>query len=188
MDYRRNWQPGGTFFFAVVAYHRHRLFADPAAFDLLQTVLHEAKTERPLRMEARVVLPDHLHMMWALPPGDGDFSWRWAKIKSQFTRRWLAAGATEARVTPGQGRKQARGIWQPRFFEHTIRDQDDFVAHVEYIHYNPVKHGYVEYLKDWARSSFRAFVRRGLQPLNWCCGVGKEDSRPRIGLLYDGFE
>jgi putative transposase len=188
VDYRRNLQPGGTFFFTAVAYRRQPLFGEPAAFALLQDVLREVKAQRPFRMEAWVVLPDHLHMMWTLPPGDANFSQRWSKIKGLFTHRWLVAGGREAGVTRGKRRDARRGIWQPKFIEHTIRNEDDWIAHVEYIHYNPVKHGYVAHPKAWFRSSFAEYARRGLYPANWCCGPGADGSGPAASLSYDGLE
>lgn len=169
MDYRRNFQPGGTFFFTVVTYRRQNLFSDPSAIALLQTVVGET-TDRPFTMNAWVILHDHLHMIWTLPKGDADFSHRWARVKSQFTRRWLTTSSNEVPLTPGKKRDGRRGVWQPKFFEHTIRDEDDMIAHIEYIHYNPVKHGYVDCPKDWPHSSFHEFARRDIYPQNWCCG------------------
>jgi len=128
VDYRRNFQPGGTFFFTVVAYQRQPIFKNAQAFELLQTVVDEVKAQWPFTMQAWVVLADYLHMIWTLPPSDSDFSARWSKIKSRFTRRWLARGGYEADVTPGKRRDQRRGVWQPKFFEHTIRDENDMIA------------------------------------------------------------
>jgi len=109
-------------------------------------------------------------MIWTLPKADADYSGRWSKIKSQFTRQWLVMGGTEASPSQGKRRDDRRGVWQPKFIEHTIRDEDDFIHHVEYIHYNPVKHGYVQCPKDWPWSSFRRYVKQGVYPLDWCCG------------------
>ena len=188
MNYRRNFQPGGTFFFTVVTYRRQHLFDDPVAFELLQEVLRAVKAEHPFRMEAWVVLADHLHMIWTLLSGDSDFSGRWSEIKSQFTRRWLACGGREVEVTTAKRHEGRRGIWQPKFIEHTIRNEDDFITHVEYIHYNPVKHGYVACPKDWVRSSFAEYVRRALYPRDWCCRPGAGDIRPSASLTYRGLE
>ncbi len=170
MDYRRNFQPGGTFFFTLVTAGRHGLFEDADALALFRDVLREVKAQRPFRIEAWVVMPDHVHMIWTLPLADSDFSGRWSKIKSQFTRQWLTRGGREMPITAGKSREGRRGVWQPKFIEHTIRDEDDLIAHVEYVHYNPVKHGYVACPKDWPNSSFTEYVRRGFYPLEWCCG------------------
>ena len=171
MEYRRFFQPGGTFFFTVVTYKRLPWFREDRACVLFRSVLAEVKAERSFTVDAAVVLHDHLHMIWTLPTGDADFSGRWSKIKSLFSRRWRRAmGGPEAAFTRGMERDRRRGVWQPRFFEHTIRDEEDYIAHVEYIHYNPVRHGYVCCPKDWPRSSFHRFVRRGAYPVDWCCG------------------
>src|SRR5262249_39941628 len=113
-------------------------------------------------IEAVVVLPDHLHCIWTLPPDDKDYSHRWRLIKSRFSRALSAAGAPV--------RKNARGeynVWQRRFWEHTVRDEQDFNAHVDYIHYNPVKHGLVTRVADWPHSSFHRFVRVGWLDADW---------------------
>ena len=188
MNYRRNFKPGGTFYFTLVTLHRHPLFKDPAAFELLQQVVREVKADRPFDMLAWVVLHDHLHMMWTLPPGDADFSGRWSKIKSQFTRRWLNAGGREQWVSPGKQRDDRRGIWQPKFYEHTIRDEDDYTTHLHYTHYNPVKHGYVTRPQDWPQSSFHEYLRRGVYPADWCCTPKSTPPRPPDELPHDPFD
>ncbi len=188
MDYRRNFQPGGTFFFTLVTAQRHRLFDDGAAVNLLQQVVREVKAESPFTIDAWVILPDHLHMIWTLPSADADFSPRWSKIKSQFTRRWLASGGREEPVSVGKRRDDRRGVWQPKFIEHTIRDEDDFIAHVEYTHYNPVKHGHASYPKDWALSSFHEYVKRGIYSMDWCCSTTQNDAARATGLSYKGLD
>jgi len=187
VQYRRNFQPGGTYFFTLVTADRHHLFANPDAIALLQTVVREVKTERPFRSEAWVILPDHLHMIWTLPPRDADYSGRWSKIKSQFTRRWLASGGAEREVSIGKQRDRRRGVWQPKFYEHTIDSDDEFIEHVEYVHYNPIKHGYVTRPIDWLHSSFHAYVKRGVYPPTWACGPG-DASRHLQDLPYNGGE
>ena len=113
-----------------------------------------------------VVLPDHLHALWTLPPGDSDFSTRWMLVKSAFSRRYTQT--TELRAPgPSRVRRREQAIWQRRFWEHQIRDERDLASHVDYIHYNPVKHGYVSAAKDWPYSSFHRYVRLGLCPLDW---------------------
>ena len=119
---------------------------------------------------AFVLLPDHLHTIWSLPPDDADYSIRWKHIKGSFTHAWLAEGNIDGPVRPGQACEGRRGVWQPRFMEHTIRDEDDFIAHVEYVHYNPVHHGLVAYPHQWPWSTFHRYVRQGVYQQNWCCG------------------
>jgi putative transposase len=116
---------------------------------------------------AIVLLPDHLHAIWSLPTGESNFSSRWKNIKGEFTERWLAAGGREMPVTPAQLRRGNRGIWQRRFIEHLIRDENDLERHCDYIHYNPVKHGYVDRPWDWHFSSFRRFVYLGHYEQDW---------------------
>ena len=134
-DYRRNFLAGGTFFFTVNLAQRHlRLLTDHV--DELRTAFRETRRHHPFTIDAMVVLSDHLHVVWTMPEGDADFATRWRLIKSRFSRR-LATGerVSESRVSKGE-----RGIWQRRYWEHTIRDDDDFARHVDYIHINPVKH------------------------------------------------
>jgi putative transposase len=114
-----------------------------------------------------VILPDHLHTIWTLPDGDHDFSQRWRQIKSAFSREI----AKEERISQSRLRKQERGIWQRRFWEHVIRDEEDFNRHVDYIHINPVKHGYIQKVADWPYSSFHQYVRLGILPVDWA-GIG----------------
>lgn len=126
-NYVRAHIPGGSFFFTVALLERHRtLLTDHV--DLLREAFRSVKALRHFTMEAIVILPDHLHCIWTLPDGDADFSTRWRLIKARFARG----------IPSGE-----RGIWQRRFWEHALRDQQDFNAHVDYIHFNPVKHGYV---------------------------------------------
>lgn len=188
VNYRRNFQPGGTYFFTLVTLNRHPLFNDDAAYRLFRQVVREIKDERPFQIAAWVVLHDHMHMIWVLPHGDADYSGRWSKIKSQFTRRWLERGGHEQPISAGKRRDDRRGIWQPKFYEHTVRDEDDYIDHIEYVHYNPVKHGYVKHPIDWHCSSFHEYVRRGWYPRDWCSGSDTVLSRQPDVLPYDPYD
>lgn len=168
-NYRRARIPGGTFFFTVVTDRRRRVFADPAARALLGSVFRRCVLRWPFVMPAIVLLPDHLHAIWSLPPGDADFSKRWGWIKKTFTSAWLGMGHTETRTTDGRRRERRRGVWQPRFWEHAIETDEDFDRHFDYTHYNPAKHGYVTCPADWPASSFHRWVRDGLYPADWAC-------------------
>ena len=168
-NFRRNWVPGGTFFFTVVTAGRAPLFHDESARNLLGNCFREERATRPFSVDAIVLLPDHLHALWTLPPGNFDFSTRWSSLKARFTREWLASGGAEQDLLPGQHREERRGVWQPRSLEHTIRDEDDLIRHTDYIHFNPVKHGLVACPRDWPWSSFRRYVRLGDYPLDWAC-------------------
>ena len=166
-DYRRWYVPGGTYFFTLVTYRRHRLFQNAAARELLGKVLREIQAELPFEIVAIVLLWDHLHTIWTLPPGDSDYSTRWKKLKGTFTHRWLKAGGYELPISASRKARGERGIWQRRFWEHTQLEADDLEAHVDYIHYNPVKHNYVLKPADWPFSSFRRYVDLGQYEENW---------------------
>ena len=136
-SYRRNFVQGGSFFFTVnLADRRQRLLVDHV--DLLRRAFFETRRQHQFVIEAIVVLPDHLHAIWTLPVGDGDFALRWRLIKAAFSRR---LPATEA-VSASRLEKGERGIWQRRYWEHTLRDENDYSRHIDYIHFNPVKHGW----------------------------------------------
>ena len=152
-NFRRNFVKGGTFFFTVVTYRRHPVFADPHAVELLRQSVRETRHHLPFDIVASVVLPDHLHMIWALPAGDCRFDHRWSSIKQNFTRRWITQGHKDQAVTSAESSESRRGVWQPRFIEHTTRDEFDLRHHVDYIHFNPVKHGYADRPSDWPYSS-----------------------------------
>ncbi|MCW5698541.1 MAG: transposase [Rhodospirillales bacterium] len=165
-DYRRYRVPGGCYFFTVVLLRRcgNRLLTE--RIDLLRHAVRHVRAARPFTIDAWVVLPDHLHAIWTLPEGDDDFPTRWRLIKTLFVR---GLPPTE-KLTPVRKRKGERGIWQRRFWEHVIRDDADFAAHMDYVHFNPVKHGLVATPAEWPHSTFRACVERGLYPLSWIGG------------------
>lgn len=150
-DYRRVIIPGGVFFFTVVTHERAPLFSSDERVELLRAAFRKVKAARPFHIDAMVVLPDHLHCIWRLPEGDGDYSGRWREIKKAASRE------IDARIN-GRGE---RPVWQRRFWEHAIRDEADWRRHVDYIHYNPVKHGLVARPGDWPRSSFGRAVACG---------------------------
>jgi putative transposase len=162
-EYRRAWVPGGTWFFTVNLAERHgnRLLVE--RIDLLRAAFRTVRVRRPLRLDAVVILPDHLHCIWTLPPGDSDFAVRWALIKGRFSR---GIAKTE-RISQSRFNKGERGIWQRRFWEHLIRDDRDLERHVDYIHWNPVKHGYVRSPAHWPYSSFHDYLRRRLYQDGW---------------------
>jgi putative transposase len=175
--YRRNFIPGGTYFFTVTLADR----TSSALVDnvtALRMAFRIARQERPFTIDAIVILPDHLHTIWTLPSGDSDFSGRWRRIKAYFTHRLVAAGVPVKRHRNGEC-----GLWQRRFWEHTIRNEIDFEQHVDYVHFNPVKHKLVSRALDWPYSSFHAYVRRGLLPADWAGDVdeGRMDFGERRG-------
>jgi putative transposase len=161
-DYRRNRVPGGTFFFTVnLLDRRSNLLV--ARIDALRDAVRQVRARAPFHIDAWVVLPDHMHCLWALPQGDADFPGRWRAIKTAFAKS-LPIGEPRSPVMTSRGE---RGIWQRRYWEHTIRDDRDFAAHMDYTHFNPVKHGLVAHPGDWPHSSFQQCVVGGLYPAGW---------------------
>ena len=166
-NYRRVWVPGGTYFFTVnLLERRRRLLVE--RIDDLRVAFRATHAARPFKMLAIVVLPDHLHCLWRLPPGDDDNATRWAQINGGFSRRL----PLDERRSPKRVARRERGIWQRRYWEHLIRDDDDFRRHVEYIHFNPVKHGHSSRPVDWPYSSFGRWVARGEYPPDWAGPIG----------------
>ena len=163
----RSEKPGGTFFFTVVTYRRRQILTKPDSRLILREVISEVRQEHPFIVVAWVLLPDHLHCIWTLPEGDGDFSKRWGLIKAGFSRKVKPLLHRTAWMTDSKERHRENTIWQRRFWEHQIRNEDDLDTHLNYIHYNPVKHGSVENVADWPYSTFHRYVRQGLYPVNW---------------------
>jgi putative transposase len=165
--YRRNYVPGGTYFFTLVTQDRQPILTSERARQCLRSAIRDVRQKRPFILFAIVVLPDHLHTVWTLPAGDSDYSLRWAQIKEGFTRGFLKSGGAEATRSASREAHRERGVWQRRFWEHTCRDEDDLKRCVDYLHWNPVKHGFVSRVEDYAWSSFRRFVRLGEYDLDW---------------------
>ena len=166
-DYRRAWYPGGTYFFTVNLLRRQDNNLLTQQIELLRAVVKSVKVRHPFVIHGWVVLPDHLHCVIELPPGDSDFATRWRLIKMNFSK---GLPVTERRSSVRQQRGE-RGIWQRRFWEHLIRDEKDFAAHMNYVHINPVKHGLVQSVRDWPYSTFHRLVEQGVYPLDWAGDV-----------------
>jgi putative transposase len=173
MRYRRLTVPGATYFFTVVTYQRKPLFANTRAVAMLEDSIARVLEKRPFIIEAQVVLPDHLHSLWTLPDDDCDYSTRWRLIKEDFTRQFVARFGAGPR-DDGRRIRGERTIWQRRYWEHLIRNDRDFAAHVEYIHINPVRHALVSAPKDWPHSTFKSWVSKGLYDMTW----GSDDMPP----------
>ncbi len=178
MIYRRTKIKGGTYFFTVVTYNRRPFLCDLDNVALLRQAFQYTTQRHPMKIDAFVLLPDHLHSIWTLPENDHNFSMRWRLIKSHFSRH--CQDKYNGIASKSRRSKQERAFWQRRFREHTIRDDQDFAKHVEYIHYNPVKHGLVTAPKDWEYSSFHRYVRAGLYDEFWGSD-GEIPFDPRIG-------
>jgi putative transposase len=173
-SYRRNLVVGGSYFFTVnLAERRRRLLTQH--IEALRAAFRYARHRHPFTIDAIVVLPDYLHAIWTLPEGEADFAVRWQLIKAGFSRG-LPQGEE---VSPSRSRKGERGIWQRRYWEHTLRDEKDFTRHTDYIHFNPVKHGHVGRARDWPYSSFHRLARLGVYPADW---AGELDERREGGF------
>jgi putative transposase len=180
-NYRRAFIPGGTWFFTVnllQRYHNDLLIRE---IDLLRETVRRVREHHPFQIDAWVVLPEHMHSVWTLPPGDADFSLRWRLIKSGFSRALpKTERRSEVRIAAGE-----RGIWQRHYWEHFIRDDTDYQRHIDYVHVNPLKHGRVKRVADWPYSSFHRYVANGIYPLDWCGDVDflmGDDAFPPITL------
>ena len=169
-DYRRAYQRGGCYFFTVVTYDRRPWLTRPEIYDRLRDAFRHVAAARPFRIEAIVVLPDHLHCIWQLPETDNDFSTRWRLIK-----HFISRGANTALSD-----RNEKFLWQRRFWEHQIRDEHDWRRHMDYLFFNPVKHGYVARVRDWKFSSFENAVGKGWYDLAW--GSSAPDSIREMDL------
>lgn len=175
-DYRRANDKGATYFFTVVAFRRRKILCNESVRNALRDGIRNAQITRPFDIDAWALLPDHLHCIWTLPPDDEDFGVRWAMIKRFVTKRCAAYLHEENLMTPSKHRRKESTLWQRRFWEHQIRNEQDFAAHVDYIHYNPVKHGYVGKVADWSYSTFHRYVREGIYPADWGSGFIEKPS------------
>lgn len=170
-EYRRAYRPGGTFFLTLVTHGRAPLFMDARARRCMREAISLARADHPCTVVALVLLPEHLHLLLTLPDGDADFSIRVGAMKARFTRSWLAErDGAERRQSNSRRRQGYRGVWQKRFWEHTVGDEDELLGCCDYMHYNAVKHGHVGCPHAWPWSTFHRFVREGKYERDWCCG------------------
>ena len=165
--YRRAYQSGGCYFFTVVTHERRQILTQSDVIERLREAFRHVRSTRPFTIDATVVLPDHLHCLWRLPEGDVDFSTRWRLIK-----HYVSSG-----IDVPLNKRNEKLVWQRRFWEHLIRDEEDWRRHMDYIHYNPVKHGYVQRPGDWPHGSYQRAVDEGLYSLDWGTYEPEEVSR-----------
>lgn len=163
MQYRRNYVAGGTYFFTVNLLDRNKTLLVDLITELREAV-HFVKQRRPFHIDAWVVLPDHMHAVWTLPQGDSDYSSRWRDIKKRFSKSL----PFNEELSLVRKKNSERGIWQRRFWEHTIKDERDYRHHIDYVHVNPFKHGLVDRVVDWPYSSFHRAVKQGIYDPSWC--------------------
>jgi putative transposase len=176
-NYRRNRIPGGTYFFTVNLLERKSALLVKHIGELREAV-RVVREKEPFHVDAWVVLPDHMHAIWTLPSGDDRYSDRWRAIKKAFSK---AIPKTEY-ISLTRANRHERGIWQRRFWEHTICDDKDYAAHMNYVHYNPVKHGWAGSVREWPFSSFHRLVKIGVYPLDW---AGSDSDSINVGEMPD---
>jgi len=168
-EYRRTRAKGATYFFTVVTYWRQPVLCLPESLDAMKDVMRNVAERYPFQTDAWVVLPDHLHFVWTLPEGDSNYSMRWAVVKKELTKRLSSSIRADGAPSRSRQRRREGMLWQRRFWEHRIRDEQDYRTHMDYIHFNPVKHGLAASPKDWRCSSFRRWVARGAYEEDWGC-------------------
>ena len=169
-NYRRAYQSGACYFFTVVTNKRQAILTDSNVLQRLSAAFLHVQKTRPFIIEAIVILPDHIHSLWHLPEDNNDFSICWRMIK-----HYVSIGVD----APINDRKE-KLFWQRRFWEHLIRDEDDWRRHMDYIHYNPVKHGYVTKVSEWPHSSFHQAVKEKLYPPDW--GIFEPDNIRKMDI------
>jgi putative transposase len=173
VNYRRSRVAGGTFFFTANLLDRQKTLL-VKHIDLLRQIVIDVRAKLPFVLDAKVVLPNHLHAAWTMPPDDFNYAKRLRLIKARFSKQLLNAGVNITKDNRGEYK-----LWQKRYWEHTIRDDKDFEAHVNYVHINPVKHGYVARAIDWPHSSIHRYIENGTIPEDWACA-------PDVGDFGEG--
>jgi putative transposase len=160
-NYIRARFEGGFYFFTVVTYERKKLFQKELARRCLREAIEKTRSRQPFETIAFCLLFEHLHCIWKLPENDADYSKRWSSIKGRFSKEYLNLNGRRREASPSRARKGEVCIWQRRFWEHQIRDENDLQRHIDYIHYNPVKHGLVQKVERWPWSTYHKYVREG---------------------------
>lgn len=168
---------GTTYFFTVVSNLRRPILCDEPIRDALRNAIKTTAQEYPFKIDAWVLMPDHLHAIWTLPADDLNYSRRWALIKRRVSQECAGLYNKIEYIRASNVTRHESTIWQRRFWEHTIRDDADFENHMNYVHFNPLKHGLVDDLSSWPYSTFQRCIEQGLYPADWC---GK-------GLDFDGM-
>jgi putative transposase len=173
--YRRSLQSGGSYFFTVVAYQRRSILCDEPIRHALKNAIGIVRKNRPFVIDAWILLPDHLHCIWTLPDGDADFSSRWRLIKSYVSKACREQYHRQDLISPSKKKHREATLWQRRFLEHRLRNEDDFAKHVDYIHHNPVKHNLVKTAAAWPYSTIHRYIDNGHYPSDW---AGTEQTPP----------
>jgi putative transposase len=167
-EYRRANLKGGTYFFTVNTHNRQKILIGDDARNALREGIENARIAFPFHIVAWVLLPDHLHCIWTLPEGDAAFSKRWGMIKRHVSQHYVPRVNGDMQNSESRNKRNETGFWQRRYWEHQIRNEADLTRHIDYIHWNPMKHGLVDKVSDWPYSTFHRYVAKGLYPMNWC--------------------
>ena len=181
-NYKRVRLEGGTYFFTVVTMNRMPILTTPLARRCLSKAFALTKKRYPFKLKAICLLPDHLHCVWTLPESDSDYSTRWSFLKGTFTRLYLNGGGVQGTKNASRKVRHEAGIWQRRLWEHLIRDDKDYYNHLDYLHYNPVKHGLVKSPAEWKWSTFAKYVKAGLYDEDWGKGVADDIVKLKTGI------
>ncbi len=180
--YIRAYSPGACYFFTVVTHQRQRILTEAPSREFLRIAIKQVQSEYPFAIDAWVLMPDHMHCMWTLPAGDADYSKRWGLIKAGFSKQINTFSNGPVIRSASREKRRESTVWQRRFWEHRIRDQEDFNCHIDYIHWNPMKHGLVKRAIDWPYSSFQRCLREGIYAADW--GVSENEfNRQNFGEL-----
>jgi putative transposase len=180
-EYRRALIKGGTYFLTLVTYQRQDIFASAAARSLLNDAIHQTQNYNPFMMIAHCILPDHIHFIWQLPEDDADYSTRISVLKRRFSRNYVAQFGLPMPKDSSRVKRREVTLWQRRFWEHLIRDEEDLNRHIDYVHFNPVKHGLVNRVGDWAESSFFDYVDMGYYDVDWGGRINFDDQNDQFG-------
>ena len=175
-EYRRLRIPAGVYFFTLVTYQRKKIFSSPLARLLFFKAVDHVRSYQPFTMVAYCLLPDHIHLIWQLPEDDCDYSKRISAIKRRFSMKYRQRFNVPLPKNASRIKRRESTIWQRRFWEHFIRDEKDFEQHLDYLHFNPVKHGLVDQVRDWEDSSFKSFVKLGFYDMDW--GGNYQNEKP----------
>jgi putative transposase len=176
-NYRRPNVTGGTYFITQVTYQRVPWLCNDLGRKALREAIEKVSAKYPFSIDAFVLLPEHFHCLWTLPPDDKDFSMRLRLIKTYVTKHYGAELGIDRAISQSRQKREESNLWQRRFWEHLIRDERDFALHCDYIHYNPVRHGLCPNPKDWQFSSIHRFIAQGIYPPQW--GVNESPEIPQ---------
>lgn len=166
-NYRRPAIAGGTYFITQVTYGRQPWLCTDLARHALRTAINQVRQNRPFRVDAFVLLPDHFHCLWTLPQNDNDLSTRLRLIKTYVTKHYRTRLGLNLEVSDSRTKRKEQNLWQRRFWEHLIRDETDFAQHCDYIHYNPVQHQLCQLPTAWQFSTVHRFIAQGIYPPDW---------------------